>query len=195
MDQAAAVGVRPGQPQAERRDVSVEERSIEALVAKVEAHLEANPEDARGWEVVSPVYMRLGRFDDAVKARRNVLRLLGANGPREADLGEALTGAANGVLDAGEDVNGNGVQGAAAEAATLVDARGYPVIQSGRYDEGEHYYLDTEKDFGYIIELGNAGRIRPGIRRYPRYCGSVRPTRTNLRIDSRPCPQSRTAFE
>jgi hypothetical protein len=26
-------------------------------------------------------------------------------------------------------------------------------------DADEHYYLDTEKDFGYIIELGNGGRI------------------------------------
>jgi cytochrome c-type biogenesis protein CcmH len=78
----------------------VEERSVESLVARVEAHLEANPDDGRGWEVVSPVYMRLGRFDDAVKARRNVLRLLGVNAPREADLGEALTGVANGVVTA-----------------------------------------------------------------------------------------------
>jgi hypothetical protein len=45
--------------------------------------------------------------------------------------------------------------------------RGYPVIQSGRFDEDEHYYLDTEKDYGYIVELGNAGRIPPAERRYP----------------------------
>jgi methylmalonyl-CoA/ethylmalonyl-CoA epimerase len=45
--------------------------------------------------------------------------------------------------------------------------RGYPVLQSGRFDDDEHYYLDTEKDFSYIIELGNAGRIREGERRYP----------------------------
>jgi cytochrome c-type biogenesis protein CcmH len=90
----------PGQPQAARRDGPVEERSIETLVARVEAHLETSPDDGRGWEVVSPVYMRLGRFDDAVKARRNVLRLLGANASREADLGEALAGAANGVVTA-----------------------------------------------------------------------------------------------
>ena len=64
------------------------------LVARVEAHLEQNPEDGRGWEVVGPVYMRLGRYDDAVKARRNTLRLLGPTAGREADLGEALTGAA-----------------------------------------------------------------------------------------------------
>jgi cytochrome c-type biogenesis protein CcmH len=90
----------PGQPLASRGDGPIEERSIQALVARVEAHLESNPDDARGWEVISPVYMRLGRYDDAVKARRNVLRLLGANAQREADLGEALTGAANGVVTA-----------------------------------------------------------------------------------------------
>jgi cytochrome c-type biogenesis protein CcmH len=90
----------PGQPQAARYNAPVEERSIETLIARVEAHLETNPEDGRGWEVVSPVYMRLGRFDDAVKARRNVLRLLGANATREADLGESLIGAANGIVTA-----------------------------------------------------------------------------------------------
>jgi hypothetical protein len=46
-------------------------------------------------------------------------------------------------------------------------ARGYPVIQCGRIDEDEHCYLDTEKEFGYVLELGNAGRIRAAERRYP----------------------------
>jgi hypothetical protein len=45
--------------------------------------------------------------------------------------------------------------------------QGYPVIQSGRFDQDEHYYLDTERDFGYVIELGNAGRIPGPDRRYP----------------------------
>jgi cytochrome c-type biogenesis protein CcmH len=90
----------PGQPQAARRDLPADHRSITDLVGRVEAHLEQNPEDGRGWEVLGPVYMRLGRYDDAVRARRNVLRLLGANAAREADLGEALTGAANGVVTA-----------------------------------------------------------------------------------------------
>ena len=55
----------------------------------------------------------------------------------------------------------------APSAVTDYARRGYPVIQSGRFDEDEHYYLDTEKDFGYIIELGNAGKVRPAERRYP----------------------------
>jgi methylmalonyl-CoA/ethylmalonyl-CoA epimerase len=54
-----------------------------------------------------------------------------------------------------------------AKAVADYERRGYPVIQSGRFDEDEHYYLDTEKDFGYIIELGNAGKIREAERRYP----------------------------
>jgi methylmalonyl-CoA/ethylmalonyl-CoA epimerase len=43
--------------------------------------------------------------------------------------------------------------------------QGYEAIQSGRFDLDEHYYLDTENDFGYIIELGN--RIPGPDRRYP----------------------------
>ena len=44
------------------------------LVAQVEAHLEQNPDDGRGWEVLAPVLLRLGRVDDAVRAHRNSLR-------------------------------------------------------------------------------------------------------------------------
>jgi cytochrome c-type biogenesis protein CcmH len=90
----------PGQPHSERQRAQSEQRPIAELVARVEAHLEKNPDDGRGWEVLAPVYVRLGRFEDAVKARRNVLRLLGANASREADLGEALTGLAGGVVTA-----------------------------------------------------------------------------------------------
>ncbi len=90
----------PGQPQSARLDAPSEQRSVAELVARVEAHLEQNPEDGRGWEVIAPVYMRLNRYDDAVKARRNALRLLGASATREADLGEALAGVANGVVTA-----------------------------------------------------------------------------------------------
>jgi cytochrome c-type biogenesis protein CcmH len=47
---------------------------------------------------VAPVYMKLERYDDAVKARRNALDLLGESADRQVDLGEALTAAANGVV-------------------------------------------------------------------------------------------------
>ena len=87
----------PGQPIASRT-APLRDRSLDSLVAQVEAHLGRNPEDCRGWEVVAPVYLRLGRFEDAVKARRNALRLNGASAEREADLGEALMAAGNGIV-------------------------------------------------------------------------------------------------
>jgi len=90
----------PGAPLAARAGQPLQNRSLEALVAQVEAHLEKNPEDGRGWEVVAPVYLRYGRYEDAVKARRNALRLNGATAEREADLGEALLAAGNGVVTA-----------------------------------------------------------------------------------------------
>jgi cytochrome c-type biogenesis protein CcmH len=83
-----------------RKAQAPETRSLESLVAQVEAHLVNNPEDGRGWEVIAPVYMRAGRFADAVRARANALRLLGATPAREADLGEAMVAAANGIVTA-----------------------------------------------------------------------------------------------
>lgn len=90
----------PGAPLAERRAAAVQpqDRSIQELIGRVEAHLEQNPNDARGYEVIAPVYLRLGRFDDAVNARRKLLALSGETASRQADLGEALSAASNGVI-------------------------------------------------------------------------------------------------
>jgi cytochrome c-type biogenesis protein CcmH len=74
------------------------DQSIASLIARVEKHLQSNPEDARGWEVIAPIYIRLGRFDEAVKARRQVLRLSGESADRATGLGEALVFAANGMV-------------------------------------------------------------------------------------------------
>ncbi len=38
------------------------------LVARVEAHLREHPEDGRGWDVLAPVYMRMGDFTQAADA-------------------------------------------------------------------------------------------------------------------------------
>jgi cytochrome c-type biogenesis protein CcmH len=90
----------PDAPLAARLGGPAESRPLDSLVAQVEAHLERNPEDGRGWEVLAPVYARLGRLEDAVKARRNALRINGATAAREGDYGEALMGAANGIVTA-----------------------------------------------------------------------------------------------
>ena len=90
----------PSEPLQARLRAIHNDRSIASLIAQVEAHLAQNPNDARGYAVLAPVYLQLGRFDDAVDARRKVLALGGETADREADLGEALTAAANGIVTA-----------------------------------------------------------------------------------------------
>jgi cytochrome c-type biogenesis protein CcmH len=75
-----------------------QQTQIETLVARIEVHLQSNPKDGRGWEVLAPVYMQLGRYSDSVNAWRNALALLGESADREANLGEALMAEANGVV-------------------------------------------------------------------------------------------------
>lgn len=88
----------PGEPLAGRMRAIQQNAPIVALVAQVEKHLKKNPNDPRGYEVLAPVYLRLGRYDDAVNARHKVIALSGENAERLSDLGEALTAAANGVI-------------------------------------------------------------------------------------------------
>lgn len=86
-------------PLAGERDSETDQQaSLAGLIAKVEAHLERNPQDGRGWEVLAPVYMRIGRYSDAVNAWRNALQILGEDADREANLGEALVAEANGIV-------------------------------------------------------------------------------------------------
>jgi len=84
----------PGQPLASRD----QSQSIDAMIAQVEGHLARNPNDGRGWEVIAPVYLRLGRVEDAIKARRNALALSGETSERQAGLGEALVAASDGKI-------------------------------------------------------------------------------------------------
>jgi len=90
----------PDQPLAPRLAAVRSDQSFDGLIAQVEAHLEGHPDDGRGWDVIAPIYLRLGRFEDAVRARRNALRLNGESAEREGALGETLVFAANGVVTA-----------------------------------------------------------------------------------------------
>ena len=87
-------------PLAERSRAPDARQPLDNLVAQVEAHLEKNPTDGRGWNVLAPVLAKLGRYDDAVRAFRNSLTYNGDSAERRSDLGEALTAAAGGVVTA-----------------------------------------------------------------------------------------------
>jgi len=125
----------PGEPAVARVQNSEGQLSIAGLVSRVEARLAHNPNDGMGWEVIAPVYMRLGRFDDAVHARKKSLLLNGENATRQADLGEAEAAAADGIVTA--DAR------AAFERATALDAHepkaryflGVAAEQDGRLED------------------------------------------------------------
>ena len=85
-------------PLAERARAPDPAQPLETLVAQVEQRLENSPTDGRGWTVLAPVLARLGRFDEAIKAFRKAITYGGDNADRRADLGEAIAGAAGGVV-------------------------------------------------------------------------------------------------
>ncbi len=83
-----------------KSNIASADRSTEKMIAQVETYLAANPQDGKGWEVLGPVYLQTGRVDDAVKAHRNALNLLGPTAARLGDLGEAIVLSANGLVTA-----------------------------------------------------------------------------------------------
>jgi cytochrome c-type biogenesis protein CcmH len=85
-------------PLAQRTRTPDATQPLDDLVAQVEQHLDKNPTDGRGWSVLAPVLARLGRYDDAIRAFRNSITYNGDSAERRADLGEALIGAAGGVV-------------------------------------------------------------------------------------------------
>ena len=116
--------------------------AMEAAIAKIEAHLMASPGDTRGWEVLAPVYMRLGRFQDAAGAYRRLLALEGDKPILHADLGEALVAMSDGVVttDAREQFD-----------EALKDSSGMPMArfylglaaeQDGKLDQAKAIYKD-----------------------------------------------------
>jgi cytochrome c-type biogenesis protein CcmH len=107
---------------------------LAAAIVRIEAHLREHPEDGRGWDVIAPVYLRLGR-EEARRAFANAIRLLGASAAREAGLGEAILADAQGVVTAEAR---QAFEKASAADPTLPQARyylGLAALQDGKPDE------------------------------------------------------------
>jgi len=85
-------------PLAARLAATPPHSDLSGAVAQIEAHLAEHPEDGRGFEVIAPFYLRSGRFDDALHAYSEALRLLGPTPTRHAALGEAYVMAAQGEV-------------------------------------------------------------------------------------------------
>jgi cytochrome c-type biogenesis protein CcmH len=90
----------PGRPLAARLADPAATDDIEVLVRKVEDHLATSPEDGRGWDVIAPVYLRMGRAQEAATAYRNAIRLVGSSVERETGLGQAILAVEGGIVTA-----------------------------------------------------------------------------------------------
>ena len=118
-----------------RKNADPSKLSVDELVARAEVRVKENPDELRGWAVLGPVYMRLGRINEAVNAYRNIVRIAGGHPDYEAALAEALTIAAGGKVT---DEAKRRFQSAATADPEAVKPRIYLAIafeQAGEYDQ------------------------------------------------------------
>ena len=107
---------------------------IDTLVARLEAHIAAHPDDGRAQELIAPVYLRMERLGDAVRAYENTLKLLGESPVRRAAYAEAL------VTEAGGDVTPAAI--ASFETALAAD----PALAKARFYLGAAAEQAGEKE-------------------------------------------------
>lgn len=88
----------PSQTDADRSATRAGAEDLMTAIGQIEARLANHPDDIRGWSVLAPVYMRLGRYDDAARAYASVVRLKGEDAQALSDWGEALIVAAEGTV-------------------------------------------------------------------------------------------------
>lgn len=90
----------PDVPHAQRMADAEKNGDMDALIAKVEQHLEANPDDLQGWTILGPAYRRAQRWADAAEAYRNVVRLSKPDAANVSDFAEAQVMANQGIVPA-----------------------------------------------------------------------------------------------
>ena len=89
----------PDQPFAARTTLPTPETAkVEDLIQAVELKLHQNPEDGQGWDVIGPVYMKQGRFQEAADAFANATRILGETTRRLAGFAESTVLANDGIV-------------------------------------------------------------------------------------------------
>jgi cytochrome c-type biogenesis protein CcmH len=91
----------PDQPLEARLNAPFDQQPLGIQIANVEHRLRANPKDARGWDILAPVYFRTEQFDKAANAYRKAMELSGDDEERLYGLFESLTFANNGVVPPG----------------------------------------------------------------------------------------------
>ena len=127
-------------PLATRVAVAPAQAGVDELIARVEARLAENPEDGAGWDVIAPIYLRQRRFDDAIGAYTNALRVQGESMARLAGLAEAAISGADGSVP---EIARQAYARIVAKDPTRLDARFWLAVakeQDGKRDEARAEY-------------------------------------------------------
>jgi len=88
----------PDQPLAARNTRPVEPGDVGRMIAAVERRLKEHPEEGQGWDVIAPVYLRMGRYAEAADAFQRAIRLLGESSKRLAGFAESTVLASDGIV-------------------------------------------------------------------------------------------------
>lgn len=122
----------PSVPLAGRPELAAQAIDLDAAIARIETQLTNNPDDLRGWTVIAPAYMQLGRFGDAANAYRRIIQLSGATPDLQTRLAETLLMAADGQ---GSDEAMDLLRQAAASDPTHVLSRLYIAAELTRMED------------------------------------------------------------
>ncbi|GHC69262.1 c-type cytochrome biogenesis protein CcmI [Limoniibacter endophyticus] len=128
---------RPDQPLTLRMSGPINPDDAPAMVARIEAHVRENPDDAKGWQVLGPIYLRTGRFDEAEKAFSEVIRIDGESAPLLVALAETQIMREGGRINDAAKAN---AQKAAELEPRMPKARfmlALADVQDGRTDEAQ----------------------------------------------------------
>ena len=130
----------PAQPLTQRPELAAQGMDLADAIAAIEARLAEAPDDVRGWQVIAPAYVDMGRFADAAEAYRRVIALSGPTADLQTDLAEALLLEAGG---AGSDEAMAQLRAAAEADLSHVRSRLYlaaEMMRTGQYDEAATYW-------------------------------------------------------
>jgi cytochrome c-type biogenesis protein CcmH len=137
----------PAEPLADRAAETGAGMDLPTAIKAIEARLAKDPNDLRGWTVIAPAYMQMGRYADAVTALRKVNTLTTPTADSLTDLGEALM-MQNGGSVAGEPIS-------LFRQAAALDPRH---VRSRYYVAGEETrtgdYQDAVRDWNALLKLG-----------------------------------------
>jgi cytochrome c-type biogenesis protein CcmH len=122
-------------PREARIKAAPADMDLATAVAKIEAHLAIHPDDGRAYEVVAPVYLRMGRVDDAVRARKKALDILGETPERDVRYAEALAYAADGVVSPDAEIY---IDRALKLDPKFMEARYFQGLAAAQHDEKEN---------------------------------------------------------